>query len=310
MAPLARFPELSMRVGLVILLCLLNVGCAILRKDKEEKVETRQDRQQAEEVLKPSEALKPESSELASPVSDHFYMRLTYFQPTLQTQLRVDSTGSDAPDGTLLSAEEDLGLDDVADQARLEFDIRMGERNHLRVDYFKLNRFQQSRLARDIEFGDFTFNAGDTFRATLDWRVLSLTYTYSLLKSERFEAGLGLGIHLLEVKAEGSEPGTLNREGDSEVGAAPTIAANAAFRISKRWAITARAQQFKLERDNEFSGEMSDFHADIQYRWRKNFAVGLGYTSLVTNLDIIDADQPFMFDMDASGPELFFRASF
>jgi hypothetical protein len=299
-----------MRLGLVILLCLLNVGCAILRKDKEEKVETRADREQAEVVLKPSEVMKPESADIASPVSDHFYMRLTYFQPTVETLLRVDSTGSTTPDGTLLNAEEDLGLDDVADQARLEFDIRMRERNHLRVDYFKLNRFQQSQLARDIEFGDFTFNAGDTFRAKLDWRMLSLTYTYSLLKSERFEAGLGLGIHILEVKAEGSEPGTLNREGDSEVGAAPTIAANAAFRISKRWAITARAQQFKLEQEDEFSGELSEFHADIQYRWRKNFAVGLGYTSLVTNLDILDADQPFRFDMDASGPELFFRASF
>jgi hypothetical protein len=38
--------------------------------------------------------------------------------------------------------------------------------------------------------------------------------------------------------------------------------------------------------------------------------VGLGYTSLVTNLDILDAEQPFRFDMNASGPELFFRASF
>ena len=299
-----------MRLGLVILLSLLMTGCAIWRKDREEPVETRQERQKAEPVLKPSEVLRPESDDIASPVSDRFYMRLSYFQPTLTTQLRVDSTGSTTADGTLLSAEEDLGLDDEANQARLEFDIRMGERNHVRVDYFKLNRFAQTQLARPIEFGDFTFAAGDTFRSKLDWRMLSLTYSYSLLKSERFEAGLGLGIHILEVKAEGLEPGTLNREGDSEVGAAPTVAANAAFRISKRWAITARGQTFKLERENEFSGQLSDFHADIQYRWRKNFAVGLGYTRLITDVDIVDADQPFMFDMDASGPELFFRASF
>jgi hypothetical protein len=299
-----------MRLGLVVFLCLLNAGCAILRKDKEEPVDNGPQDRKAEPVLKPSEALKPKSLELASPVSDHFYMRLTYFQPTLTTELRVDSSGSTTPDGTLLSAEEDLGLDDVADQARIEFDIRMLERNHVRIDYFKLNRFSQRTLTRNIEFGDFTFNAGDTFRSKLDWRMLSLTYSYSLLKSERFEAGLGLGLHLLEVKAEGSEPGTLNREGDAEVGAAPTVALNAAFRISKRWAVTARGQLFSLERENEFSGELADFHADIQYRWRKNFAVGLGYSRLFANVDIVDADQPFMFDMDASGPELFFRASF
>jgi hypothetical protein len=299
-----------MRFGLVILLSLLMTGCAIWRKDREEPVETRQEREKAEPVLKPSEVLKPESLELASPVSDHFYMRLTYFQPALTTELRVDSSGATEPDGDLLSAEDDLGLDDVADQARIEFDIRLRERNHVRIDYFKLNRFQQTTLARDIEFGDFTFNEGDTFRSKLDWRMLSLTYSYSLLKSERFEAGLGLGLHLIEVKAEGSEPGTLNREGDSEVGAAPTFAINAAYRISKRWAVTARGQVFSLDRENEFSGEIGDFHADIQYRWRKNFAVGLGYSRLFANVDIIDADQPFMFDMDASGPELFMRASF
>jgi hypothetical protein len=37
--------------------------------------------------------------------------------------------------------EEDLGLDDQIEQARMEFDVRMSERNHLRIDYFKLNRF-------------------------------------------------------------------------------------------------------------------------------------------------------------------------
>jgi hypothetical protein len=299
-----------MRLGLVILLSLLMTGCAILRKDKEEPVGSPADKEQAEPVLKPSEVLEPKSQELASPVSDHFYMRLTYFQPTLTTELRVDSSGSTEPDGTPLSAEDDLGLDDVANQARIEFDVRMGERNHVRVDYFKLNRYQERRLARDIDFGDFRFNAGDRFRSRLDWRMLSLTYSYSLFKAERFEAGLGLGLHLLEVKAEGAEPGTLNREGDAEVGAAPTVALNAAYRISKRWAVTARGQLFSLERENEFSGELADFHADVQYRWRKNFAVGLGYSRLLANVDIVDADQPFMFDMDASGPELFFRASF
>lgn len=299
-----------MRLGLVILLSMLMTGCAIWRKDREEPVETRQEREKAEPVLKPSEVLQPKSNELASPVSDHFYMRLTYFQPALTTELRVDSSGSTTPDGTLLSAEDDLGLDDVANQARIEFDIRLKERNHVRVDYFKLSRFQEKTLERTIDFGDFRFNAGDTFRSKLDWRMLSLTYSYSLLKSERFEAGLGLGLHLIEVKAEGSEPGTLNREGDTEVGAAPTVALNAAYRISKRWAVTARGQLFSLERESEFSGELADFHADVQYRWRKNFAVGLGYSRLFANVDIVDADQPFMFDMDASGPELFFRASF
>jgi hypothetical protein len=298
-----------MRVGLILLLCLLNTGCALWRRDREEPVENGPRQEKAEPVLKPSEALKPKSVEIASPVSDLFYMRGTYFEAAVDTVLRVDSTGATTPNGTVLSGEDDLGLDDVVNQARMEFDIRMGERNHLRIDYFKLDRFKEQPLPRDIEFGDFTFEEGTLFRTTLDWRMLGLTYTYSLFRSERFEAGLGLGVHIIEAKAEGREPGTLNIQEDSEAGPFPTIAVNGAFRISKRWAVTARGQTFTANADR-FEGTLSDYHADVQYRWRKNFAIGLGYSSIQVDLDVSDADQPFLFQMDTSGPEIFFRAAF
>jgi hypothetical protein len=298
-----------MRLWLVVLLCLLNTGCALWRRDREEPVENGPRQAKAEEVLKPSEALKPKSLEIASPITDHFYMRGIYFQPSVTTTLRLDSTGSATADGTVLSGEDDLGLDDVINQGRMEFDIRLRERNHLRIDYFKLDRFHDQPLPRDIDFGDFHFDAGTDFRTKLSWHVLALTYTRSIFKTERFEAGAGLGLHIIEANAEGREPGTLNREADSEVGIFPTVALNAAFRISKRWAVTARAQSFSAKVSG-FDGTLSDYHADLQYRWRKNLAMGLGYSKFESKLDVLDADQTLLFDMDTSGPELFFRVSF
>jgi hypothetical protein len=295
-----------MRLGLIVLLCLLNTGCALWRKDREEPVENGPRKEKAEPVLKPSDVLKPRSLDLASPVSDHFYMRGIYFQPSVTTELRLDQSA--ASPGTLLSAEENLGLDDEINQGRLEFDIRLKDRNHVRVDYFKLNRFREQPLVEDIDFGDFTFAAGTNFRSKLDWRVLSFTYTYSFLKFERFEAGAGLGIHIIEAHAEGREPGTTNFEKADQVGIFPTIAVNAAYRISKRWAITVRGQSFSASPE-DFEGKMSDYHADIQYRWRKNFAVGLGYTKYATELLVTD-DRPLLFNLNVDGPELFFRASF
>ncbi len=298
-----------MRLGLVILLSLLMTGCALWRKDKEEKVETRTEREQAEAVLKPSEALEPDTDEIASPISDRFYLRGIAFQGNVVTDMRIDSTNATTPDGTLLNGEEDLGMDDTIEQARLEFDVRMGERNHVRVDYFKLNRFGQVTLPEPISFGDFDFDAGDSFRSKLDWRALSLTYSYSLFRSERFEAGLGLGLHIFEIHAEGGEPGTLGRDRGEEAGIFPTGAVNAAFRISKRWAVTARYNALQVDVDDG-SGTYSDLHADIQYRWRKNFAVGLGYSQLNIDLELDEVDEPFFFNLDTRGPELFFRAAF
>ena len=299
-----------MRLALVLVLSLVMSGCAILRKDNEEPVESPgpATHGRAEPVLKPSEVLKPDTTGIASPVSDHFAFRLTYFQPTVTTDIRLDPT-NDPDGGTPLSGENDLGLDDQVNQLRAEFDLRMRERHHLRADFFKLSRFSQGALPRDIQFGDFAFDAGDNFRAKLDWRVMSLTYTYQFLKFERFEFGLGLGVHIIQAQAEGGQPGTLNRERDTEVGIFPTIAGNAAFRISKRWSVTARGQSFSASPEG-FEGTMSEYHVDLQYRWRENFALGLGWSKLESNLEVTDADQPLLFNLDATGPELFARFSF
>lgn len=315
-----------MRFGLVLLLCLLNTGCALWRRDRDEPVENGPRQQTAEPVLKPSEALKPKSLEVASPVSDRFYVRISAFGASPETNLRLDPTtpafvfvppipcpavGCTPAPGTELVGEEDLGLDDQVEQARMEFDVRMSDRNHLRIDYFKLNRFGDTVLTEPISFGEQDYGVGDNVRTNLDWRVLSLTWSYSLFKAERFEAGAGLGVHVIEAHAEIKEPGTLNFEKFDEVAPFATIAFNAAYRISKRWSITARGQAFEYSQD-EITGKLSDFHADIQYRWHKNMAVGLGYTQLRYELDreAVVGNQPAFFDLSVPGPELFFRASF
>jgi len=79
-----------MRLGLIILLCLLNTGCALWRRDREEPVENGPRQQTAEPVLKPSEALKPKSLEIASPISDRFYVRISAFGASPETNLRLD----------------------------------------------------------------------------------------------------------------------------------------------------------------------------------------------------------------------------
>lgn len=297
-----------MRLGLVIVLCLLNAACAIVRNDKEEPVENAPERRgKAEPVLKPSDVLKPKNLELASPVSDSFYMRATYFPAAVNTEFAIDPSANVR--GTTLSGEDDLGWDDQVDQGRMEIDFRLKRRHHLRIDYFKLSRFHEQPLPRGIVFGNFGFAEGTNFRSKLDLRLLTLTHTYQFFKFERFEAGGGLGFHIIQASAEGGQPGTLNREEISEAGFFPSVALNAAFRISKRWAVTARGQYFAATPE-DFEGSIADYHADIQYRWRKNFAVGLGYSKIAAHLVLVDIDNPVLFDLDTAGPELFFRVSF
>jgi hypothetical protein len=251
--------------------------------------------------------MAPKKRQISSPITDRFAIRGSFYNPSVETLIRIDDQGGLA--GTELLAEEDFGLDDNLTQGRMELLIRMRERNRLRVDYFKTDRTGSQNIGRQIDFGDQTFQANELVESELNWRMLGFTYMRSLLLRERFELGVGLGIYLLEANASARVQARFAREDVDGVGAFPTPIIDGTWRISSRWSVTARAQYFSSEVD-EFKGSLGDFHADVQYRWRRNFTVGLGYSAIQANLEVNDADFPGLFDLDVAGPEVFFRVSF
>jgi hypothetical protein len=248
-----------------------------------------------------------------SPITDRFYVQGTFFSPAVTTDLRVDgqSPGGGLPGlpGTLVSGEKDLGLDSRIPQGRIELMIRMRERSKLRVDYFETNRSGDRVLDRQIQFGDQTFEVADRVTSTLDWREFNLTYTYSLIRTDRFEVGTGLAIAFLEADARGAVESKQLRQEVSGAGAFPTIPLDVAWRISRRFAATARAQYFHASVNN-FEGSLAEYHGDVQYRWTPNFTLGGGYTVMKSSLDINDTDFPGLFRLNVRGPEAFFRISF
>ncbi len=252
--------------------------------------------------------LPPQKKRLVpSPITDRFYVRGTFFSSSVRTSLRVDNSGN-LP-GTLVSAESDLGLRNRVYQGRMELMFRLRERNRLRVDFFESDRNGQKVLTRPINFADQTFLVNDLALTSLDWRMFGLTYSYSLLKRERFELGVGLGAYLLQGEARGRVPARQLSQDVSGVAAFPTIALDGTWRISTRFAFVARAQYLRATVHN-FSGSLGDYHGDLQYRWRPNFALGVGYSELKPSLSIHGGSFPGVVDLSVRGPEAFFRVSY
>jgi hypothetical protein len=260
---------------------------------------------------KASDILKPrKKSDIASPITDRFALRVTYFGSSVSTQLRLDPQNGTGLPGTDLVAENDLGMSDKDNQARMELTFRLHERNRLRVDYFKLGRSGDQVLTRTINFGDQTFAVNDRVLSMLEWRQLAFTYTRSIFRLDRYELGAGIGIALLEAKARGAVPARNVRESDDGVGAFPTFALDGTWRISKRWSCNARGQTLSAK-VSSFDGAMSDYHGDVQYRWHGNFSLGLGYTRLRTFVNVSDNNNfNGRYRQRVSGPEFFIRASF
>jgi hypothetical protein len=262
----------------------------------------------ASDTLKP-----PKKNASSSPITDRFALRVLYWSTSISTDLRLDQRDGTA--GTELSAENDLGMRHSKSEGRAELMFRLRERNRLRVDYMKLSRNGDAVLDKQINFGNQTFNVADEAQTLLEWRSLTFTYSRSVLYTDRFEAGLGLGISLIEARANGEVVARNIREHQEAVGAFPTLLLDTTWRISKRWSLNLRGQRFSTS-VNRFSGALSDFHGDVQWRWRENLAFGLGFTRQHTLVDVgkkngaQPGDLTGRFDQGAHGPELFLRASF
>lgn len=248
--------------------------------------------------------------EIPSPITDRFYVLGAYYAPHVITNIRINPRNAPVGvNGTPLNGERDLGWRSRLDQGRMELMFRLRDRNRLRVDFQEVDRAATHVIGRQITFGDQTFLATDPVTSSLDWRVFGLTYTYSFIRKDWLEIGTGLGIHLLEAEARGEVTARQQRQEVSGAGAFPTIPLDVTWRISRRWALTARGQYFRAALNN-FDGWLADIHEDVQYRWKPNFALGMGYTSFRATLNLNTGSFPGGFNLSVKGPEAFFRISF
>jgi hypothetical protein len=265
------------------------------------------DAQQRDAEPAQRELLQPPPEIAYSPIEDRFAMRASYFQPDMTTQLRYDV--SPTQQGTPISAEDTLGMDDRLNQAVLEMMVRLRPRHRLRADYMKFSRDGSAPLGDIIDFGNDTFLADELVESSIDMRLLGLTYTWSLLRLPRAELGLGLGVHLVEAKGTAEVPARSEGEAFSVTGPLPTFALDGTVMLTKRFSLNARVQ-YLAPTIGEVSGSFTHYHADVQFRAWPNLSFGLGYTGYTARVDSTDSAFTGRFVMKARGPELFARVSF
>jgi hypothetical protein len=242
-----------------------------------------------------------------SPITDHLALEALFYWGRVSTFGQFNS-GTGVV-GTPLSAERDLGLSNQAYQPRFELMFRLRPRHRVRVNFFDLRRNGSTVLDSTILYGDQAFQVGRPLQSTLNWRQMDITYTYSFLRGDRYELGAGLGVHLLEAEAIAQEPGTSLRSDYNQAGPFATLALDGSYLIARHWSFNARANYMHLTVRN-FTGELEDYHADVQYRWRRNFAVGAGYDYSQAQVDIRNRDPSGIVQLRINGPQLFLRVSY
>ena len=260
----------------------------------------------AAEPEAPRELLKPPTHSIPSPITDRFALRGIYFQPSVNTLLRYDNSAG-VP-GTEFTAEDTLGFDQELNQGSLEMWLRMSERHRVRVDYFKMTRSGDVVLDQVLRFGDTNFLPGERVVSEMDLRTLGISYTYSIFKHETFEIGLGLGLQLLQLEGSAKSPVRFVSEDFDVAGPMATIGLDGTWRFTQRFSANARVQYLQGNA-GDVDGLYGQYHLDVQFRWRPNFAIGLGYSQTRMKVDSTDPDFSGLFDLEYKGPEAFIRVS-
>jgi hypothetical protein len=244
-----------------------------------------------------------------SPTEERF--RLSLGTVYLDSKTTVQINSNTGVTGTLVSAENDFGMNKDDFEAKFQVMLRVGERNRVRFDYFSLDRTGNTTLNKDILFRNVELLPGDPVDSNLSIDVLSITYGYSFIHNEKFELAATLGINDTDLSAR-ARVNTAARHVDQtedQAGPFPTLGFDSTYVISKRFYLDARVAYFRANVDH-LNGSLGFYELNALYRLRPNISFALGYELVQAHLLSSQASTAGLFNFKTQGPELFVRVGF
>jgi hypothetical protein len=253
------------------------------------------------------ELLKPPQKEVASPITDRFALRGLFYSSDISEAIRYDNSAGVS--GTLFDAETTLGFPRRLRKPGLDMMFRMGRRHRIHADFYKMTRSGDEVITQQIRFGEDVYQAGDRVVSTMDLRKLGIAWTWSALRTEKLELGIGLALHLMQLQGELQVPARFERERLDAAGPFPSLAFDGSWRITRRFSLNLSGNWLGGAVES-VDGLYQSMHADMQFRVRPNFALGVGYSQTRFRVDSATTDFTGHFNLKYKGPEAFLRVSF
>ena len=239
-------------------------------------------------------------------IEDRFRVEVMTLSADLDTDLRVDPTL--ATQGTLINAEDDLGLDDHKLMPLAELTLLPGERHLIRLSGFSLRRAASQAIDQTIVFDDQTYLPGERVDSTLNLRLFGFTYGYRLISNERMEVTPTLGVQVGEYSTNAVVRSRTVREPTGDVAPIPVIGADLRYDFTRRLSMEGRVQYMKVELD-EIEARLVDWRVGFTWRFNPHFVVGAGYRAFTIDAESFDEDSSGLIDLSMDGPLLYVRAS-
>ncbi|HEX8253012.1 MAG TPA: hypothetical protein VF846_07700 [Thermoanaerobaculia bacterium] len=232
---------------------------------------------------------------------------------SFDTNVRIDpeETGGE---GTLVSFEDDLGLEGERTVQRFGLQWRPFARHELAATYFSAPRSGIEQINRDIVFRDETYPVNALVTTEFDLDYASATYTYWARRSDRDGLGITLGVAALALDASitAERPGqsvTVTQTAETEV---PVALAGVQGRFAFTRTIFGEASVSTLPSVTigDYTGTALTAGARLEYRPFRWIGVGAAYHYFRLDVDVDQGEFGGSLDMTIRGPEAFVRLAF
>lgn len=247
--------------------------------------------------------------------SDSDYRTITdkwvFYVGTYLTDFKTDaSVGAGGAFGTFLRLEDELGVDEDKSVARLEGFYRFNERHAIGFGFWSLNRDGFTTINEQIEFDGNIFDIGVELTSQFDTSWFRVDWRYSLLRTERGEAGIraGLSSYQFDIGLAGMATvddgmgGTMLtqvRAEDDFLAPLPTVGMFLSYAFKTRLVLHLNADFMNIEAA-DIEGRLVDTTILFEWYFTKNFGIGVGTNT--TDIEVKDTgDDPFSVDYRQSG---------
>lgn len=225
---------------------------------------------------------------------------------SIDTQLRVDP--SLTQQGTLVDAEDDLGLDDSALMPAAEITLLPGDHHLIRLSGFNTRRSASAIVDQQIVFDDEVYEAGERVDSELNLTMFGLTYGYRFIARDRGELTATFGLQITSVDANALVRSRVIRDAESGVAPLPLIGLEGRYDFTNHFGVEARVQYVGANVE-DVDGSIMDARLSLTWRVNPYLVFGLGYRSFSVDIDSANEDNPGLVKFSFDGPTLFGRAS-
>jgi hypothetical protein len=132
-------------------------------------------------------------------VNQEFYVAAGMFFPDRKLKLGLDGAVADV--NTDIDFSGQFQMDGADESASVELVWRIGEQWTFRGQYFRVGDDNTAVLAQDVDWGEFTLNAGSNASAGSEIQISRFYFGRRFRDREKSTFGIGGGIHWLSIEA-------------------------------------------------------------------------------------------------------------